>query len=190
MRAFIAVELPEEIKSYLAQIETKLKSSKADVSWVSPANIHLTLKFLGEIDEVKLNRLIPIIEQTCADNGQFPANLSSFGAFPSTNSPRVVWAGAGKGNDRFKKIVSELEEKIEKIGVDKETRPFSAHITIGRVRSGLNREKLIAALNALINEPKTGFPEFMVTKLTLFKSTLSSKGPSYTALKEANLKTT
>lgn len=190
MRVFVAIELPPEIKDYLAKVQVKLKTANADVKWVNPQNIHLTLKFLGEIDEKQLMEISRILEDTARDRSQFHIRLASFGAFPNIKSCRVIWVGIDKGDAETKEIAKDLEREIEKIGIPKEERAFSSHITIGRMRSSLNRQKLTQALEKLASDSE-GFPaESPVTKITLYKSTLTPQGPIYKILKEVNLKTT
>lgn len=189
MRTFIAIELPEEIKDALAQLQEDLKKSGADVKWVEPKNIHLTLKFLGEIDEIKAQNIIKIIEEIAQGLNSFKARISSVGAFPKLNFPRVIWAGVDEGDEEICKIASGLEQPIAKLGIPKEDRKFSSHITIGRTRSTLNREKLVQELSRLATESGQVNLEFTVTKITFFKSTLTSGGPIYEALNEAHLKT-
>lgn len=189
MRAFIAIDLPKEIKDYLSLLEAKLKQSGADVKWVMPVNIHLTLKFLGEIDEQKTNQIIQILEEISFRTPQFHLKISDIGAFPNTKSPRIIWIGLAAGNNETKEIAADLEKRIERIGIPKEDKPFTSHITIGRIKSNLNREKLIQSLTTLITESDKSNYQFLVTKLTLFKSTLTPKGPIYEAVKETSLKT-
>lgn len=189
MRTFIAIELPKDIKDALASLQEQLKVSGSDVKWVSPENIHLTLKFLGEIDEAKLSKIIEIMADICVNKHPFQLRIWSCGAFPKINFPRVIWVGIDKGDSEVKEIAKDLQEEIAKIGIPKEERAFSSHITIGRVRSLRNRDKLISGLGALAsNCAEKGLGEFSVTKITLFKSTLTPKGPIYEAVKEANLK--
>jgi 2'-5' RNA ligase len=190
MRAFIAIELPEEIKDALGNIQEQLKKSGADVKWVSPGNIHLTLKFLGEITDEQLNKINKIIEDVAANKNSFQLGISSLGAFPKINSPRVIWIGVDKGDKETKEIAKDLEEKIARLGIPKEERPFSSHITIGRTRSTLNRDKLVQDLEAMAGKFGGKNLEFSVKNITLFKSTLTPRGPIYEALKEASLKTT
>lgn len=190
MRTFIAIELPKEIKDALASLQGQLMTSGADVKWVKPENIHLTLKFLGERDEKKLEKIAAVLEEVAKNKNVFQAEVSSIGAFPRIDSPRVIWIGIEKGDSETKEIAEELEEKIAKIGIPKEDRPFSSHITIGRTRSSLNQEKLITGLRKLENKIEKQTMHFSVTKITLFKSTLTPKGPVYEALKETSLKTT
>jgi 2'-5' RNA ligase len=188
MRAFIAIELPKEIRDSLARLQDKLKSTGADVKWVEPSNIHLTLKFLGEIDDKQLDKINSVLEYAAKETSSFRASISSIGAFPRISSPRVIWAGVDTGDKETKEIAKILEEKIEKLGIPKEDRAFSSHITIGRRRSGLNIDKLTQALKDMENEPALINLGFNVTKISLFKSTLTPKGPVYEVLKEANLK--
>jgi RNA 2',3'-cyclic 3'-phosphodiesterase len=190
MRAFIAVELPQEIKDSLSRLQGQLKKSGADVKWIEPNNIHLTLKFLGEIDEKQLEKIIRIIEDTVKDKNAFHARISSIGAFPKINYPRVIWVAIDKGDNEAKQTAKELEEKIAKIGIPRENKAFSSHITIGRTRSTINRERLVKDLSALENNLANTDLEFIVAKITLFKSALTPNGPIYESLKEASLKTT
>lgn len=190
MRAFIAIALPKEIQEKLALLQNKLRKTGADVKWVSPANIHLTLKFLGEIDIEQLSQISGILESVAKDHSTFLMRLGQVGAFPRPDSPRVIWIGLDHGDKETETIAEELEEKIEKLGIPKEDRPFSSHITIGRTRSTLNRLNLVRELKNSRDPLGIGITEFTAEKITLFKSVLSPKGPTYEALKEAVLKTT
>jgi 2'-5' RNA ligase len=189
MRTFIAIKLPKEIKGLLASLQQELKNTGADVKWVEPKNIHLTLKFLGEIDEKTSTKISSILEEVAKDTMSFNIRIACAGAFPKINSPRVLWAGVDKGDLETKIIAKALEEKIEKIGIPKENRAFSSHITIGRIKSSLNRDELIQGLKKLQKYFGAKGAEFCVYKITLFKSTLTPNGPIYEILKEANLKT-
>lgn len=188
MRAFIAIELPEEIRSALASLQNELKKSGADVKWVETGNIHLTMKFLGDKDDKKIKQIALALQETAQNNHPFPASIGTLGAFPSTKSPRVIWVGVNLGQDQICRVAVDLETKIALIGIPKEDRAFSAHITIGRTRSALNLEKLTQVLE----EKKDFFGgkvlEFKISKLTLFKSTLTSKGSIYEVQEEANFK--
>jgi len=189
MRTFVAIELSDQIKTYLNKIQNQLRTSGADIKWVEPENIHLTLKFLGEIDDKKLAKVVEILKATAADGFEFYLRLASLGAFPNLNSPRVIWVGLDQGDKETKEIAETLEDKLAEIGIPEENRSFSSHITIGRSRSGLNRIKLTPLLKDLSNIPGEENLRFKVTKITLYKSTLTPKGPVYEALKEVSLKT-
>lgn len=184
MRTFIAIEIPEEIKKTLAAIESHLKYSQADVKWVKPEIIHLTLKFLGEIDEKKCEEVKALLDTVGKNNKLFEISLKDIGAFPSIDRPRVVWVGLDSGAKESAKIAGEVEESFARIGFAKEIREFAAHLTIGRVRSSKN----IASLKDKVLSYK--FPTIepqLVSSITLFKSTLTPEGPIYTKLHEAKL---
>lgn len=210
MRAFIAIELPEEIKQALGQLQQKLKATGADAKWVAPENIHLTLKFLGEINDTQLAKINAILDETARQNNPFQLRINSIGVFPKMelricegdirrspddtsgrrrmDSPKVIWVGVDKGDAESKKIVAQLEEKIAQIGIPKEKREFSSHITIARVRSSLNREKLIQGLNNSAGYFLNDNLQFNTAKITLFKSILTPKGPVYEVQAEASLR--
>lgn len=190
MRTFIAIELPKAIRDSLAQLEERLKKSGAQVKWVEPQNIHLTLKFLGEVDQQKLEKIAEAMKITAADKKTFYLRVCSIGAFPKINFPRIIWVGIDKGDNETKEIAEELEGKLAKLGIPEEDRPFSSHITIGRTKSTLNRDGLIRELAAAEDILKTEDLEFKVQGITLFQSTLTPKGPVYTPLKTADLITT
>ncbi|MDD2752774.1 MAG: RNA 2',3'-cyclic phosphodiesterase [Candidatus Omnitrophica bacterium] len=187
MRTFVAIELPKEIKAEVSKLQDQLKKSGADVKWVTPENIHLTLKFLGDRDEKKVEQIKQILQEVAKENPAFEVSLDSLGTFPNANYPRVVWTGIAQGDTETKKIAQELEEKIAKIGIPKEDREFSSHITIGRVKSNLNREKLIQELSNAENYLAGKKLKFSVDAITLFKSTLTPQGPLYEILKTENL---
>lgn len=187
MRAFIAIELPEEARDFLRRLQGQLKTCGADAKWVAPSNIHLTLKFLGEIDERKLPEITAAMEAAVAEKHPFSVRLASLGAFPKIDYPRVIWVGIDKGDSEIKEVAKNLEESIARLGLPKEERPFSSHITVGRLRSQLNKDELAQALKTIKIEPQG--PEFLAAKITLFKSVLAPSGPIYTALKEASFKT-
>ncbi|MCX5700884.1 MAG: RNA 2',3'-cyclic phosphodiesterase [Candidatus Omnitrophica bacterium] len=189
MRTFIAIDLPDNIKETLRQLQDKLKASGAEVNWVEPENIHLTLKFLGEIDKALLPKIISVIEAAALSTTQFTAKISSCGAFPKLNFPKIIWLGVDSGADKIKDIARGLEDSLAQLGVPKEERTFSAHITIGRTKSQQNRDKLIQGLGELGSCLEKDSLEFNVGKISLFKSTLTPNGSIYEVLKEVNLKT-
>lgn len=188
MRTFIAIELSREIKEYLSRLQEKLKLAQADVKWVVPENIHLTLKFLDEIDDKTKDNVTRIMEDISKDKSPFYLNIASIGAFPRIESPRIIWVGIDKGDAEVKAIAKELEEKLSGIGIPAEDRPFSSHITIGRMRSSKNRQNLAKIMESLKTKLVEVITELRVEKITLFKSTLTPRGPIYEVLKEAPLK--
>lgn len=184
MRTFIAIELSEEIRETLAQIQSHLKYSGADVKWVEKDNIHLTLKFLGEISEEKLQQVIAALEITAKETPCFEISIKDIGAFPKIDYPRVIWVGLDKGAKESTEIALKVDEELSKIGFGKESRPFAAHLTIGRVRSSKNKEAL---KDKITQYTIHNTHDELVSRITLFKSTLTPKGSIYTKLHEARL---
>ena len=181
MRSFIAIELPEEIRTILSGAQDELKQTQADVKWVKPENIHLTLKFLGDIEQDLIKKIHPILNEIAQKSSSFSLYLSNLGAFPKLQYPRVIWIGLT--NDRgVLEIANDLEKQLIKIGLPAESRGFSSHITLGRVRSGINRKALTEKLEFLNRNLSSPRPEFKVLNLTLFKSTLTPQGPIYEAI--------
>jgi 2'-5' RNA ligase len=190
MRAFIAIELPQETKDALARLQNQLKKAGADVKWVEPQNIHLTLKFLGDITDEQFQKISLIIDTVAKEDHPYNIRINELGAFPKIEQLRVIWVGIDSGDKETKKIAKALEEMIQKIGIPKEDRAFSSHITLGRTRSALNRNNLIDELRKRQENFKPENGEFVATKITLFQSILSPTGPTYKALKEGNLAAT
>lgn len=184
MRTFIAIELPQNIKDLLSRLQTKLKTSSAHIKWVKPENIHLTLKFLGEIDEKKIPGISSALSEIARKTGCFSIKLSSLGAFPGINSARVIWIGIEKGEENVKEIYKAMEENLKKEGFPEEKREFSSHITLGRSKSARNRSSLIKILNSLKDAPLKENAEFPVEKITFLKSTLTPGGPVYEVIKD------
>jgi 2'-5' RNA ligase len=187
MRAFIAIELSDEMRSGLAQVQSHLKYSGADVKWVEEDNIHLTLKFLGDIDEKKCAQIKNILDEISAAIKPFEINIKDIGAFPKIEFPRVIWAGLDKGAKESSEIAKKLDEGLSKIGFEKESRPFVAHVTIGRVRSAKNKATLKEKIETLgglgvRNKGK------IVNSIALFQSTLTPSGSIYAKLHEAKFR--
>ncbi len=185
IRSFIAIELTEEVRDKLINIQANLKQAGADVKWVKKNNIHLTLKFLGNIGSDNIENVTKALEELGNNNSRFTAELSEIGAFPRMDSPRIIWIGVEKGAKKLCDIVEGLEDLLEKIGLPKEEKEFHPHITLGRVKSSFNKIHLIKKLKEITLQDKN---VLNIEKLTLFKSTLTPKGPIYEVLKEINLR--
>jgi len=184
MRTFIAIELSEEIRNALAQIQSHLKYAGADIKWVEKNNVHLTLRFLGEIDEERCEKVKAALDQIAGEFKPFELNLKDIGAFPKIEFPRVIWVGLDKGAKESAEIAKRIDAELSKIGFQEETRPFAAHLTIGRVRSSKNKE----ALKEKITDYRLPVTKSeIISSMILFRSTLTPKGPIYTKLHEAKL---
>jgi 2'-5' RNA ligase len=185
IRTFIAIELNEGIHSELASLQAVLKKSNADVKWVAPDSIHLTLKFLGSIDAQKIKEIERILNEVASEIEPFILTLKGIGAFPKLDYPRIIWAGVESGAPQSGQFAKLLEEKLEKIEIPREDREFHPHLTLGRVKSLKNKDKLKEIIEATKFEARSAAD---VNHLTLFKSELTRDGSIYTPLFIAKMK--
>jgi 2'-5' RNA ligase len=183
MRTFIAVELPEEIKRQIEQLQAPLKNTDAFVSWVKPKNIHVTLKFLGEVPEEKIDEVFSAVRRALEGAREFTMSLKGMGGFPNLKRPRVIWVGAGSGGEELSQMAKRIEEEMEEVGFPREKRRFSAHFTIGRVKSPKNIEKL----TELVESTNFQTEEIEVNEVVVMRSQLHSAGAIYTALEKVPL---
>lgn len=190
MRAFIAITLTPDIKERLSRIQTNLKECGADIRWVLPENMHLTLRFLGEINEIMLNGIIRVTEETAHNHSKFEIGLSGIGTFPDIDHPKVIWVGVKDGDKKIEDLAYALEKGMEALEIIQEKKPFSCHITLGRTRSPKNMEKLMAAVNNLGEDLYKEGTSFTAERITVFKSRLTPGGAVYEALKEITLRDT
>jgi len=183
IRTFIAVELPDNLKREADKLIVGLKPLAGGVRWVKAANLHFTLRFLGDIERDAVSILDNNLKNNLADIKPFPLKLSGLGCFPNIRRPRVVWVGADGDMDELKKLAQSVESACRNSGFDKADKPFSAHLTIGRVKYSEGLDKLI---NNLQNT-KFESEQFQVDKVVVFKSDLSPRGPTYTPLARVGL---
>lgn len=184
IRAFIAIEIDTLAKQKICELIEHLKKSNTDVKWAKESQIHLTLKFLGNISQDQAAQVSEALKIIATGACRSAVNLSGIGVFPGMNRPRVVWTGISKGAADIKRLAGLVEDAMEKLGFAKEKRDFKPHLTIGRIKSLKN----IKALTDLISETMFSYREDIgINKLTLFQSTLTSKGAAYTPLSETPL---
>jgi RNA 2',3'-cyclic 3'-phosphodiesterase len=180
MRCFIAFDLPAPIKEELSQAQDSFKDCNLDAKWVKPQNIHMTLKFLGDVAEEKLDKIKEVITQVAQANMSLEADLTDFGFFPNQRKPRVFFISTNK-EAQLKAIARSLENKLEPLGFEKEEK-FKSHLTLARIKSSKNIEALLEKLEQIKIDSTIS-----IKKITLFKSTLSSEGPTYEKIFSANL---
>jgi 2'-5' RNA ligase len=180
IRAFLAIELPDSLRPGLAQVQGELKRSHAEVRWVPVDNIHLTMKFFGNVPDDEIGSLALAARQVAAAAAPFELQVTGVGAFPSAKAPRVVWVGLGGDLVPLTQLFYRLEKEFAALGYPPEGRAFNPHLTLGRVKSPVNRERLAKMLEKL---PPLNWPPFEVKELILFQSVLSPQGSKYTVLK-------
>jgi 2'-5' RNA ligase len=190
MRVFIAIQLPAAIKETLSGIQHKLKAENLNINWVKAQNLHLTLKFLGDIPCEQLEKIHRIIAEVAGITAGFKIKLEKLGVFPNLRAGRIIWVGANQPPLELKQFAEQLETKLTDTGIPRENRDFCAHITIGRIKNYLGPSDLKKALDKIGMDMPDYKWEFDCEKITLFESVLGPAGPTYTALKEFNLKIT
>ncbi len=184
MRAFLAIPLPDDARAALTVLQRDLAGSGADVKWVEPDHLHVTVKFLDEISDQQRRDVEALLHRIAAHEAPCRLSLKEVGAFPSIVAPRVVWVGVDEGRDAVIRLAQRLEREGQAIGLRRQERPFAAHVTIGRVRSPRGQEALARRLRETAWQPPAAWP---VTSLRLYQSDLSGSGPRYTVLAEVPL---
>ncbi|MFQ6069121.1 MAG: RNA 2',3'-cyclic phosphodiesterase [Candidatus Aminicenantales bacterium] len=184
MRTFIALELEETLKKALTHLIDKLRLKGGKIKWVKEEGMHLTLKFLGEIDQKKASEVEKILDKVARNSSSFPLSIKGTGYFPPSRNPRVLWAGVEAG-EVLESLHHELEVELEKIGFAREEREFRPHLTLGRVKSS---DFLKDTLNELEKHRNTTFGHMNVNKITFFRSVLKPSGAEYSVLSEFFLK--
>ena len=200
IRAFLAVELSQALQAGLATVQQELKHRiepelKRDmrISWTQPASIHLTLKFLGDMDEQAIDPLLVVVEQAIGSQIAVNVSLERLGAFPRPQSPRVLWVGPlenwdrGAEAKRIAEIHGAIEQACEGLRFLRETKPFSPHLTLARIRVGERQVGVALAKGGVLDRPLS-LGSLAVESVVLMKSELKPTGSVYTRLWEARLK--
>lgn len=182
MRAFIALELPQTLRERLAEIAGALRVPGAKVRWVTAENIHLTLKFLGDIGEDQAEAMKAAVREAARETRPLKLAVGDLGAFPNRRSPRVIWVGI-QPHERLAALQARLEEAAEQAGVARDERRFSPHLTLGRVKYLPRRNNLTSRLR----EVRVERFYYEMEWVTLFRSDLEREGARYTALERAKL---
>jgi 2'-5' RNA ligase len=185
MRTFIAIDLSPEIKASLASLAERLAPLSREVKWVHRDSMHLTLKFLGEVDEMRAVRVADALQAIAAKYDPIPMAFKGTGTFPpGSRSPRVLWVGVEAGPS-LTALEAEVEVGCEKLGFIREGRPFRPHLTLGRVRSPSGLGPVLAEFEKSRDE---SFGEMDVKRLTFFQSHLTPSGAEHSILREFPLK--
>jgi RNA 2',3'-cyclic 3'-phosphodiesterase len=186
-RLFIAAELPIELKAELVAAQERLRRGNWPVKWVAPEALHLTLRFLGDTNVELIPDLGAALGTALRRHAAMHLRLSGVGAFPNEHRPSVVWAGIGGAVAALGLAQADIEAAIIALGIAPETKPFRAHLTLGRVRREASleqRQRLGAAIRAL--PPPKPIP-WALDRVVLFRSELGSDGPTYTEVLDSRL---
>ncbi|MCK5579937.1 MAG: RNA 2',3'-cyclic phosphodiesterase [Candidatus Omnitrophica bacterium] len=181
MRTFIAIQLENHVHQQIACMQENLKKADADVKWVKPSNIHITLRFLGDTKPKKIKAISESLPSFLEGISPFEIDITHLGAFPKIQRPRVLWAGIDKNAAQLMELAASIENGLCRLGFPKEERKFSGHITIGRVRSAKNITPLIEAVQGY--QFPSGITQ-TIQHVIFFQSTLTSQGPIYEEIKK------
>ncbi len=185
IRAFIGIKISAEIQEKLEGIQKKLKQADAHVSWINPDNIHLTLQFLGNVDEAQIVDIETQLRESVTVVKPFQLQVGYAGAFPNLRYPNVIWIGVSDDEeDSLKTLQEEIDSRLSRLGFQQEEGLFKPHLTIGRVRSQKNKSNLLRAIEAIVN---IWVGEIVVDAIYVIKSELKSTGAEYTDLVEVRL---
>ena len=184
MRSFIAIKLPLKIRAALTELQQELKKCNADIRWVKPDNIHLTLKFLGEFKEERVKSIVDGLKDVCGRHEKLSLDVKGIGVFPNRRSPRVLWVDI-LGDELLAGLQRDIEKAMSLAGFKAEKRRFTAHLTIGRFRSLREKDLFLNKID-LLADNSLGFMEVM--SVALMRSDLSPAGAEYTSLAEVPLK--
>ncbi|MGZ6208380.1 MAG: RNA 2',3'-cyclic phosphodiesterase [Syntrophales bacterium] len=182
VRAFLAVDPPEEIFREIIKIQERLKKAiQGDIRWGRPEGIHLTLKFFGYVYESDIANISHVVKNNVVNMKALILNVRNLGAFPSVNRPRVLWLGINGDTDALITLQAEIDTGFQEYGFKKEDRPFRPHLTLARVKE---TKGLVGLAEAVKKNDDCIAGTFTVSGLTLFKSDLKPTGAIYTRLTE------
>lgn len=183
VRAFVAIELPEEVRMYLAKIQSSLRQMLAPVvRWVEPQGVHLTLKFLGGVEASRLPKLEGCVAGATGDSHPFSLTVEGLGCFPNRQQPRVLWVGLQGQLEQLVQLQRAVETALRPMGFPSEDRAFSPHLTLGRLRDEVSREERRRVGEVVASLEVGAGPAFDVTSISLIRSQLTSQGAVYSGL--------
>ncbi|MCA9265411.1 MAG: RNA 2',3'-cyclic phosphodiesterase [Planctomycetales bacterium] len=188
-RTFLAVDCAEFLEATVSQLIRRLDAPSGSdpgpaVKWVRPENLHLTLKFFGDIDDEDIVAISRAVPKALVDRDPFPVRLAGVGAFPDVQRARTLWIGFQSGSEELIALQEAIDEQLADIGFRPERRRFHPHLTIGRLRDGRNRDALVRRIE---QEQDFSAEPFFVEELVLVASHLKPKGPTYTVLSSFEL---
>lgn len=185
MRLFVAVNLPSEIREEMWTAARRLREAGFPVRWVKAAQLHLTLRFLGEVREAERSKLEPALEETVCGRRRFSVRLGGVGAFPSPRCPRVVWVGV-RGPPDLGELQRAVDARVRELGLPSEPRAFHPHVTLGRARRSAERSAFDAFETVA---PTVGYAaDFEVKSVEMMRSELGRAGARHSVLSSFRLR--
>lgn len=180
LRCFISVELPSAIKQDVSAVANALRKSDADIKWITPENLHITLKFLGNTEESLVPDIIVLLRKKLSPYPPFYIRITGAGCFPDKRHPKILWAGV-EDSDSLQSLQEAIEDAMAGLGYPREKKAFSPHLTLGRVRS---QKRINDVLRRLEEFREVSFGAVEITSVSLMKSELKPAGAAYSTLAE------
>ncbi len=184
LRAFVAVEIPWELQAAFDAVQSELRQLGIRARWVRTGNIHLTLKFLGDVTAGQVSDVAEAVRAAVCGHAPIPLSARGIGVFPGVRRPRVIWIGLSGQTERLAELQLGLEERLSTLGFLKDERPFRGHVTIGRFFEAIDYSLMARVVPSYAERTFGGFE---VQEVVLFQSDLQPQGPVYTALAKAKL---
>ncbi len=184
VRTFIAVPVPDSVRRSITSLLAPLKRLDADVKWVRPESLHLTLKFLGDVETGRVPAVGDGVAEAVAGERAFSLQLGGSGFFPNAKRPAVIWIGVTEGAGSLTRLAEAVDAAAVRCGFEAEARPFSAHLTVGRVRSPRGMDRLVPLLSGSRYQSEP----FPVDVVLIMKSDLQRTGAVYTPYRTIQLK--
>ncbi len=189
VRSFIAIELPDELKLGLAQLEAQLKMRRQPwVKWVDPYSIHLTLKFLGSINVDRISEITKAMEEAVQGIPPFHLEVKDLGVFPSLRRVQVAWVGVSGEVDKLSQLQQYLESNLACLGFVPESRPFTPHLTLARLRNQASLDEQQSFGQLIANTRFEAAYTVEVDAISLIKSQLTREGAIYSRISSVALK--
>lgn len=183
VRTFLAIDLPTKLLDRIGRYQSEWSSLGSGVRWVKHSRLHVTLKFLGDIPEPDVDQVIEACQEACSRSYSFNLSIRGTGVFPNERRPRVLWIGLHEDTDHLSALHKRLEGSLDSRGYPRESRPFSPHLTVGRVKGSRVPS---SALETFLREEIMSEP-FPVEELIVYKSKLTPRGPLYSDLARIKL---
>jgi len=190
IRSFIAIELPDDLKEGLAQLQANLKEGiEPPVKWVNPYGIHLTLKFLGNVAVINIDKITRAMEKAAQGISPFELKTKELGVFPNLKRVQVIWVGIGGEMDRLNQFQKRIELNLAPLGFSRESRPFVPHLTLCRVRDWISPDERQIFGQRITDTKFEAVYTIKVDSISLIKSQLTREGAIYSQISSVECKT-
>jgi 2'-5' RNA ligase len=183
IRTFIAIDTPEEFKPEISKVQYLLKNVGAEVRWEQEKKFHITLKFLGDVNESIMPGMLSHLDSVLSECSSFELTYGNLGCFPNKKFPKIIWVGAQNSDGNLNKIQSIIEDELISFGFKRENKHFTPHITIGRVKGEKNLRDLVSFMETVTLAPRT----FHINEVVVMKSVLKQLGSEYEILQKIQL---